>query len=86
MTTFPIYTKFSIFLAIWLVYSKLNKFIKTEKLCAYPYIEFCQQNVIDFVVPLCEQEKFFVQEYYDSIETDPYYKTIKRSNSKIKTN
>lgn len=78
LATFPCYTRLSVFLGKQLVYPKLKKFIKRGKLCAYPYIEFHQDHAIHFVVPLCEQRKFMVQEYEETILSDDYYEKFKK--------
>lgn len=63
---------------IWVAVLKHFNFFKKGKLCAYPYIEFYQEHAIDFVVPLCEQQKFMVQEYEETILSDDYYENLKK--------
>jgi hypothetical protein len=63
------------------VYPELKKFIKRQKLCAYPYIEFYYGNTTEYIVPLCEQEKFFLPEYYAYDANDVYYKNRQRKKS-----
>lgn len=70
LSQFPWTNKFSNLIAIKKVYPKIKEFIKKNKLCAYPYIELHSKQIIHIVIPLCEQAKFFVQEYHDSIRSD----------------
>lgn len=78
LAEYPCNTMLSILLGVWLVYPKLMKFIKKHKLCAHPYIEYYKDKMTHFVVPMCEQDKFYVQEYHDTIKRDPYYTTLKK--------
>ncbi len=67
----------------WYFAKIVRFFFKKEKLCAYPFIEYYRNGMTHFVVPLCEQEKFLVEEYLTSVEQDSYYDE-KKNNSKSK--
>lgn len=41
-----------------------------RKLCAFPTIEICSSDVINYMVPLSRQTDFFVPEMKDEVKTD----------------
>ncbi|KAL4226190.1 hypothetical protein ACF0H5_014176 [Mactra antiquata] len=77
-TSFPFVNTISILIAVWRVYPKLNKYIKSHKLSAYPLLEIYEPDCIQFMAPLSQQEKFFVnealdcvpEEYLDNLDAD----------------
>jgi len=73
LVEFPWSTPFSVFLAIWKVYPAIENFIKENKLCAHPYIEFYDREMMQFIVPLSKQERFYVPDYTSLQATDQYY-------------
>jgi len=80
----PSYFKiFSMFMAIMRAYPRLNEFIQKKKLCAHPFIEFYFERKIRFVVPLSQQEQFYVREFQESELSDPYYKERSKSLKKL---
>ncbi|XP_041081051.1 testis-expressed protein 264-like [Polyodon spathula] len=62
MTTFPHNTFLSIFLANWRVYPQMERYIKERKLCAHPFLELYQGNLIYYICPLARQGDFYVPE------------------------
>lgn len=87
LTEFPCKTFLSIFWSVRTVYPKLKEFIKRNKLCAYPFIESYSKDLTEYIVPLCEQEKFFVPEIFrdDFDASDVYYHKVKEANLKSKS-
>lgn len=49
----------------------LSLFLPQErKLCAFPTIEICSSDVINYMVPLSRQTDFFVPEMKEEVKTD----------------
>jgi hypothetical protein len=64
-TTFPFKNTVSIYLAVAKVYPKLTEYISEKKLCAHPFIELYDEDIIHFVAPLSQQDDFYVPESKD---------------------
>ncbi|XP_039629384.1 testis-expressed protein 264 homolog isoform X1 [Polypterus senegalus] len=62
MTAFPFRTFLSLYLAIRRVYPALEGYIKERKLCAHPFLEIYQGELIYYVCPLARQDDFYVPE------------------------
>lgn len=45
-------------------------FSQERKLCAFPMIEICSANIINYMVPLSRQTDFFVPEMKEEVKTD----------------
>ena len=56
--------------------------MKKQKLCAYPFIEYNMKHIKQIVLPLSEQEKFFVSDYY---ETNLSNNNLKKSTENLTT-
>ncbi|XP_028302658.1 testis-expressed protein 264 [Gouania willdenowi] len=69
-TSFPCTTPLSYVLGPSRVYPKLAAYIKERKLSAFPYIEICNSDYIDYMVPLSRQTDFFVPEMKEEVKTD----------------
>lgn len=69
-TTFPCTTPLSHVLGPYRVYPKLASYIEDRKLCAFPTIEICGSDVINYMVPLSRQTDFFVPEMKEEVKTD----------------
>ncbi|KAM9361868.1 testis-expressed protein 264 [Symphorus nematophorus] len=69
-TTFPCTTPLSHVLGPYRVYPKLASYIEERKLCAFPTIEICGSDVINYMVPLSRQTDFFVPEMKEEVKTD----------------
>lgn len=41
-----------------------------RKLCAFPMIEICSSDIINYMVPLSRQTDFFVPEMKEEVKTD----------------
>lgn len=60
--SFPHRTPLSVFLGVQRVYPRMDCYIKERKLCAHPFIEIYQGNMIHFMGPLARQSDFYVPE------------------------
>ena len=56
--------------------------MKKNKLCAHPFIELYLNNKIDYIIPLSQQSKFYVDEYNEDESNDVYYQKKKLNSSK----
>jgi len=63
VSSFPLRTALSLYVAIFRVYPRLRKYIADTGLCAYPAIEICDGATMHFMMPLSRQEEFFVTEF-----------------------
>lgn len=63
VSSFPLRTALSLYVAIFRVYPRLRKYIADTGLCAYPAIEICDGATMHFMMPLSRQEEFFVSEF-----------------------
>ncbi|XP_034441998.1 testis-expressed protein 264 [Hippoglossus hippoglossus] len=69
-TTFPCTTPLSHLLAPYRVYPRVAAYIEDRKLCAFPVIEICGSDVLNYMVPLSRQTDFFVPEMKEEVKTD----------------
>ncbi|XP_056131410.1 testis-expressed protein 264 homolog [Lampris incognitus] len=69
-TTFPCTTPLSYVLGPTKVYPSLSAYIEERKLCAFPTIEICNEDLTHYMMPLSRQTDFFVQEMRDEVKTD----------------
>ncbi|XP_019942703.1 testis-expressed protein 264 homolog [Paralichthys olivaceus] len=69
-TSFPCTTPLSHVLGPYRVYPSLASYIEERKLCAFPMIEICGSDVINYMVPLSRQTDFFVPEMKEEVKTD----------------
>ncbi|XP_029990471.1 LOW QUALITY PROTEIN: testis-expressed protein 264 [Sphaeramia orbicularis] len=69
-TSFPCTTPLSHVLGPYRVYPRLASYIEERKLCAFPTIEICSSEVINYMVPLSRQTDFFVPEMKDEVKAD----------------
>ncbi|XP_034022511.1 testis-expressed protein 264 [Thalassophryne amazonica] len=69
-TSFPCRTQLSYIIGPFRVYPKLAAYIEDRKLCAFPTIEICNAEVINYMVPLSRQTDFFVPELREEVNTD----------------
>ncbi|XP_074532072.1 testis-expressed protein 264 isoform X2 [Halichoeres trimaculatus] len=69
-TSFPCTTTLSHLLGPHRVYPRLTSYIEERKLSAFPYIEVCGSDVINYMVPLSRQTDFFVPEMKEEVKTD----------------
>ncbi|KAM3877831.1 testis-expressed protein 264 [Diretmus argenteus] len=69
-TSFPSTTPLSHVLGPYRVYPKLSSYIEARKLCAFPTIEICKADAINYMVPLSRQTDFFVPEMKEEVKTD----------------
>ncbi|XP_056259948.1 testis-expressed protein 264 homolog [Seriola aureovittata] len=69
-TSFPCSTPLSHVLGPYRVYPRLASYIEERKLCAFPTIEICGSDVINYMVPLSRQTDFFVPEMKEEVKTD----------------
>ncbi|XP_034548234.1 testis-expressed protein 264 [Notolabrus celidotus] len=69
-TSFPCNTTLSHVLGPYRVYPRLSSYIEERKLCAFPTIEICGSDVINYMVPLSRQTDFFVPEMKEEVKTD----------------
>uniref|UniRef100_A0A3Q3XI98 Uncharacterized protein n=1 Tax=Mola mola TaxID=94237 RepID=A0A3Q3XI98_MOLML len=69
-TTFPCTTPLSYVLGAHRVYPRLASYIEERKLCAFPMIEICLSDVVNYMVPLSRQTGFFVPEMKEEMKTD----------------
>ncbi|CAB1417886.1 unnamed protein product, partial [Pleuronectes platessa] len=69
-TSFPCTTPLSHLLAPYRVYPRVAAYIEDRKLCAFPVIEICGSDVINYMVPLSRQTDFFVPEMKEEVKTD----------------
>lgn len=69
-TSFPCTTPLSHVLGPYRVYPRLASYIEERKLCAFPTIEICGSDVINYMVPLSRQTDFFVPEMKEEVKTD----------------
>ncbi|XP_037625157.1 testis-expressed protein 264 [Sebastes umbrosus] len=69
-TSFACTTPLSHVLGPYRVYPRLASYIEERKLCAFPTIEICSQDVINYMVPLSRQTDFFVPEMKEEVKTD----------------
>ncbi|KAM3620671.1 uncharacterized protein V6R79_000306 [Siganus canaliculatus] len=69
-TSFPCTTSLSHILGPYRVYPRLSSYIEERKLCAFPTIEVCGEDVINYMVPLSRQTDFFVPEMTEEVKTD----------------
>jgi len=63
--TFPFRTTLSIYMAIYKVYPKMKAYIAGKSLCAYPALEIYSDHDIVFMMPLSQQDEFFVREFQE---------------------
>ncbi|XP_063719571.1 testis-expressed protein 264 homolog [Symsagittifera roscoffensis] len=63
--TFPFVNTLSIMIAVRRVYPALQKYISDNKLKtgAYPFIEYCHDSTLHFLVPCLDNQRFFVPEF-----------------------
>ncbi|KAI1892729.1 hypothetical protein AGOR_G00136540 [Albula goreensis] len=64
--SFPHRTPLSVFLGVQRVYAQLGRYIKERKLCAHPFIEIYQGNLIHYMSPLARQSDFYVPELQEA--------------------
>ncbi|XP_040890879.1 testis-expressed protein 264 homolog isoform X2 [Toxotes jaculatrix] len=69
-TSFPCTTPLSHVLGPYRVYPRLASYIEERKLCAFPTIEICGSDAINYMVPLSRQTDFFVPEMKEDVKTD----------------
>ncbi|KAM7006896.1 testis-expressed protein 264 homolog [Tautogolabrus adspersus] len=69
-TSFPCTTPLSNLLGPYRVYPRLSSYIEERKLSAFPTIEVCGSDVINYMVPLSRQTDFFVPEMKEDVKTD----------------
>ncbi|XP_020497808.1 LOW QUALITY PROTEIN: testis-expressed protein 264 homolog [Labrus bergylta] len=69
-TSFPCTTPLSNVLGPYRVYPRLSSYIEERKLSAFPTIEICGSDVINYMVPLSRQTDFFVPEMKEDVKTD----------------
>ncbi|XP_031706046.1 testis-expressed protein 264 [Anarrhichthys ocellatus] len=69
-TSFDCTTPLSHVVGPYRVYPRLASYIEERKLCAFPTIEICSQDVIKYMVPLSRQTDFFVPEMKEEVKTD----------------
>ncbi|XP_036956560.1 testis-expressed protein 264 [Acanthopagrus latus] len=69
-TSFPCTTPLSHVLGPYRVYPRLASYIEERKLCAFPTIEICGTDLINYMVPLSRQTDFFVPEMKEEVKTD----------------
>ncbi|XP_070758855.1 testis-expressed protein 264 homolog [Enoplosus armatus] len=69
-TSFPCTTPLSHVLGPYRVYPRLASYIEERKLCAFPTIEVCSSDIINYMVPLSRQTDFFVPEMKEEVKTD----------------
>jgi len=63
VSSFPLRTALSLYVAIFRVYPRLRHYIAEMGLCAYPAIEITDKRTMHFMMPLSRQEEFFVPEF-----------------------
>jgi len=63
VSSFPLRTALSLYVAIFRVYPRLRAYIAEQRLCAYPAIEITDGATMHFMMPLSRQEEFFVSEF-----------------------
>merc|ERR1712243_276000 len=63
VSSFPLKTGLSLYVAIFRVYPRLRQYIADMGLCAYPAIEIADRRTMHFMMPLSRQEEFFVPEF-----------------------
>ncbi|XP_062401718.1 testis-expressed protein 264 [Sardina pilchardus] len=61
-TTFPNKSPISPLIAAYRVYPELGNYIAERKLSAFPFMEICKGDVIQYMCPLARQNSFFVPE------------------------
>ena len=71
VSSFPLKTSLSLYVAIFRVYPRLRNYIAQMSLCAYPAIEICNTTRMDFMMPLSRQEEFFVPEFSEEQASAP---------------
>ncbi|KAM8913896.1 testis-expressed protein 264 [Spinachia spinachia] len=69
-TSFPSTTPLSHVVGPYRVFPRLSSYIEERKLCAFPTIEICGADVINYMVPLSRQTDFFVPEMKEEVKTD----------------
>ncbi|XP_056292940.1 testis-expressed protein 264 homolog [Pseudoliparis swirei] len=69
-TSFTCTTPLSHVVGPYRVYPRLASYIEERKLCAFPTIEICSSDVINYMVPLSRQTDFFVPEMKEEVKTD----------------
>nr|XP_020463513.1 testis-expressed protein 264-like isoform X2 [Monopterus albus] len=69
-TSFPFTSPLSHMLAAYRVYPRLVSYIEERKLCAFPFIEIYNSDVINYMAPLSHQTDFFVPEIMGEVKTD----------------
>lgn len=69
-TSFPCTTSLSHVLGPFRVYPKLASYIEERKLCAFPTVEICGTDIINYMAPLSRQTDFFVPEMKEEVKTD----------------
>ena len=83
VSSFPLKTSLSLYVAIFRVYPRLRNYIAQMGLCAYPAIEICNATKMDFMMPLSRQEEFFVPEFSEEQAsapfTFPFFRKAKRA-------
>jgi hypothetical protein len=71
----------TLIVAILRVYPKLKMFINKQNLCAHPFIECYLFKSIKFIVPLSQQNKYYVDECKVCEVDDNFYgKNFKKRN------
>ncbi|XP_018542232.1 testis-expressed protein 264 [Lates calcarifer] len=61
-TSFPYRTILSVFLRLWRVYPRIQRYIVEKRLCAHPFLEIYREGQIQFMAPLARQDDFYVPE------------------------
>ncbi|XP_070557661.1 testis-expressed protein 264 homolog [Ptychodera flava] len=69
-TTFPYTSVVSIYISVFRVYPRLREYVKTQKLCAHPFMEICDNDTIYYIGPLARQNEFYVSEVSDMSSSD----------------
>ncbi|KAI4826714.1 hypothetical protein KUCAC02_030148 [Chaenocephalus aceratus] len=69
-TSFPCCSPLSHVVGPYRVYPRLTSYIEERKLCAFPTIEICGSDVINYMVPLSRQTDFFVPEMKEEVKAD----------------
>lgn len=69
-TSFPCTTPLSHVLGPYRVYPRIASYIEERKLSAFPTIEICGTDIINYMVPLSRQTDFFVPEMKEEVKPD----------------
>lgn len=62
IASFPYIWMLSTHIATFRVWPRLGEYIQERSLCAHPAIEICSGDEIQYMLPLCKQEDFYVEE------------------------